>query len=137
MKILSPEIDKLAGIDYYTTSIEGIGGQIKKNFADFFVREIVSDSFLQQLSSIPVSNFSFPVYQIEKKGIDSSHAVMLLRKKAGLNLKIIGMKDAKATTIQYASTNRSINSKRLPHDINVGPVKIILIGYSKKPVEKK
>ena len=136
MKILSPEIDKLAGIDYYTTSIEGIGGQIKKNFADFFVREIVSDSFLQQLSSIPVSNFSFPVYQIEKKGIDSSHAVMLLRKKAGLNLKIIGMKDAKATTIQYASTNRSINSKRLPHDLKVGPVKIILIGYSKKPVEK-
>ena len=48
MKILSPEIDKLAGIDYYTTSIEGIGGQIKKNFADFFVREIVSTEYNQE-----------------------------------------------------------------------------------------
>ncbi|HSA75594.1 MAG TPA: tRNA pseudouridine(13) synthase TruD [Candidatus Nitrosocosmicus sp.] len=136
MKVQSPEIDKLAGIDYYTTSINGIGGQIKKNYIDFFVREIICDNFLQQLSSTPANNFCFPIYKIEKKGIDSSHAVMLLRNKSGLNLKIIGMKDAKATTIQYASSNRSINSRRLFHDFEVGPVMLSLIGYSKKPLEK-
>lgn len=136
MKVQSPEIDKLAGINYYTTSINGIGGQIKKNYADFFVREIISDRFLHQLSSTPQSNFSFPIYKIEKKGIDSSHAVMLLRKKTGLNFKIIGMKDAKATTVQYASSNRSLDSRKLAQQFETGPVLLSLIGYSKKPVEK-
>jgi len=30
MKKISPEIDKLAGIEYYSTTFNGIGGSIKK-----------------------------------------------------------------------------------------------------------
>ncbi|HKR73372.1 MAG TPA: tRNA pseudouridine(13) synthase TruD [Candidatus Nitrosocosmicus sp.] len=136
MKILSSEIDKLAGIDYYTTSGKGIGGYIKKNYADFSVREIVSERFLNQLNPVSESKFPFPIYIIEKKGIDSSHAIMLLKKKTGLNLKIIGMKDAKATTVQYASSNRSNKLERMTRDYNIGTVKLSLVGYSKKPIEK-
>lgn len=136
MKILSPEIDKLAGISCYATSTIGVDGQIKKNYTDFFVQEILKDDFLRQLSSSQQSNFSFPIYKIEKEGIDSIHAVMLLRKKTGLNLKIIGMKDAKATTIQYASSIRSPNSRKLTEGIKIGPVMLSLVGYSKKPLEK-
>jgi tRNA pseudouridine13 synthase len=136
MKIPSPEIDKLAGIEYYTTSVNGIGGHIKKNYADFSVREIVSESFLNQLSPAPESRFPFPIYRIEKKGIDSSHAIMLLKKKTGLNLKIVGMKDAKATTVQYASTNPSNKTGRMTSDYDTGSVRLSLVGYAKKPIEK-
>jgi len=136
MKIRSPEIDKLAGIEYYTTSVNGIGGHIKKNYTDFSVREIVSESFLNQLGPAPDSRFPFPIYMIEKKGIDSSHAIMLLKKKTGLNLKIVGMKDAKATTVQYASSNRSNKTGRNTSDFNTGSVRLSLVGYSKKPIEK-
>lgn len=136
MKIQSPEIDKLAGIEYYTTSSNGIGGHIKKNYADFSVREIVSENFLNQLSPLPESRFPFPIYIIKKKGIDSSHAIMLLKKKTGLNLKIIGMKDAKATTVQYASSNRGNKAGRMTSDYNTGSIGISLVGYSSKPIEK-
>lgn len=136
MKIQSPEIDKLAGIEYYTTSSNGIGGHIKKNYADFSVREIVSENFLNQLSPLPESRFPFPIYIIKKKGIDSSHAIMLLKKKTGLNLKIIGMKDAKATTVQYASSNRGNKTGRMTSDYNTGSIGISLVGYSRKPIEK-
>ena len=136
MKILSPEIDRLAGIKYYTTTGKGIGGYIKKSYADFSVREIVSERFLNQLNPVSESKFPFPIYKIEKKGIDSSHAIMLLQKKTGLNLKTIGMKDAKATTVQYASSNRSNKLGRITSDYNAGSVKLSLVGYSKKPIEK-
>jgi tRNA pseudouridine13 synthase len=136
MKISSPEIDRLAGIEYYTTLIDGIGGHIKKNYEDFSVREMVSERFLNQLNPVPESKFPFPIYMIEKKGIDSSHAILLLKKKTGLNLKIVGMKDAKATTVQYASCYRNNKSGRITSDYSTGSVRLSLVGYSKKPIEK-
>ena len=38
MKKRSPEIDRLAGIAYYSTSFDGIGGKIKNNNKDFIVK---------------------------------------------------------------------------------------------------
>jgi len=61
---------------------------------------------------------------------------MLLKKKTGLNLKIIGMKDAKATTVQYASSNRGNKTGRMTSDYNTGSIGISLVGYSSKPIEK-
>ena len=107
MKQSSPDIDKLAGIEYYTTEFDGIGGTIKKNTEDFHVQEIISNTFLKQISPEQTTSNIFPVYEIRKKGMDSSHAILTLRKKTGLDLKIVGIKDAKATTIQYASSSSS------------------------------
>lgn len=132
MKKSSPDIDKLAGIEYYTTEFDGIGGTIKKNTEDFHVQEIINDIFLNQISPEQTVSNIFPVYEIRKRGIDSSHAILTLRKKTGLDLKIVGIKDAKATTIQYASSN----TRKVIKNIDLGKIKLTLVGFSRKPIEK-
>ncbi len=137
MKKSSPDIDKLAGIEYYTTDSDGIGGTIKKNTEDFHVQEIISNIFLKQISPEQTTSNIFPVYEIRKKGMDSSHAILTLRKKTGLDLKIVGIKDAKATTIQYASSSSSSSSARkVIKNIDLGKIKLTLVGFSRKPIEK-
>ena len=42
----SPEIDKLAGIQFYCTKFSGIGGSIKNSNKDFKVSELVDKRFL-------------------------------------------------------------------------------------------
>ena len=132
MKKSSPDIDKFAGIEYYTTEFEGIGGTIKKNTEDFHVQEIINNIFLSQISPEQTASNNFPVYEIRKKGMDSSHAILTLRKKTGLDLKIVGIKDAKATTIQYASSN----TRKVIKNIDLGKIKLTLVGFSRKPIEK-
>ena len=134
MKQSSPDIDKLAGIEYYTTEFDGIGGTIKKNTEDFHVQEIISNIFLKQISPEQTTSNIFPVYEIRKKGMDSSHAILTLRKKTGLDLKIVGIKDAKATTIQYASS--CIATRKFIKNIDLGKIKLTLVGFSRKPIEK-
>lgn len=129
----SPEIDRLAGIEYYSTSFNGIGGNIKNNNKDFIVKEILHPNFLKELSKQKTDTHVFPIYEIEKRGIDSNHAVMVLKERLGINLKIVGIKDAKATTTQYASSN---NSKRISKDVKIGEISLKLIGFSEKPVDK-
>ncbi len=67
MKQSSPDIDKLAGMEYYSTEFDGIGGTIKKNAEDFHVQEIINNIFLEQISPDQTSNNVFPVYEIKKK----------------------------------------------------------------------
>jgi tRNA pseudouridine13 synthase len=136
MKQSSPDIDKLAGIEYYTTEFDGIGGTIKKNTEDFHVQEIISNTFLEQISPEQTTSNIFPVYEIRKKGMDSSHAILTLRKKTGLDLKIVGIKDAKATTIQYASSSSSSSTRKVIKNIDLGKIKLTLVGFSRKPIEK-
>ncbi len=133
MKKTSPEIDRLAGIEYYSTRFIGIGGNIKNDDDDFNVKEILNPSFLKELTTQKSDSNIFPVYEIEKKGIDSNHAVITLKKKLGINLKIVGIKDAKATTSQYASAN---NSKRIIKDFKINKISLKFVGFSKKPIEK-
>jgi tRNA pseudouridine13 synthase len=134
MKQSSPDIDKLAGIEYYATEFDGMGGTIKKNTEDFHVQEIISNIFLKQISPEQTRSNIFPVYEIRKKGMDSSHAILTLKKKTGLDLKIVGIKDAKATTIQYASSNSS--TRKVVKNMDLGKIKLTLVGFSRKPIEK-
>jgi tRNA pseudouridine13 synthase len=134
MKQSSPDIDKLAGIEHYATEFDGMGGTIKKNTEDFHVQEIISNIFLKQISPEQTRSNIFPVYEIRKKGMDSSHAILTLKKKTGLDLKIVGIKDAKATTIQYASSNSS--TRKVIKNMDLGKIKLTLVGFSRKPIEK-
>src|SRR5690348_13926027 len=112
MKSNSPLIDRLAGIRFYSTSGDGIGGSIKKKNEDFHVAELLSNSYLTNIKKVQDNTYLFPFYQIEKKGIDSAHALSQIRRKTGILLKIVGLKDAKATTIQYATSNSLKNGTR-------------------------
>lgn len=133
MRYTSPEIDRYAGIEFYSTSFEGIGGVIKKNNDDFEVKELIYQDFLDKLTPISITKNKIPIYGISKKGIDSNHAIILLQKKLGINFKIIGIKDAKATTFQYAST---LLTKKTYANHSIGNIHINLIGYSQKPLDK-
>ncbi|HEX5518850.1 MAG TPA: tRNA pseudouridine(13) synthase TruD [Candidatus Nitrosocosmicus sp.] len=134
MKKKSPEIDILAGIKYYSTSFKGIGGAIKKNNDDFYVKEIINQNFLNDLSEKKLDKYIFPVYEMEKKGLDSNHAVIVLKRKLGSNFKIVGIKDAKATTVQYTSSDN--NYKKIIKYIKIGQIDLHFLGFSKKPIEK-
>jgi tRNA pseudouridine13 synthase len=61
MKKTSPEIDRLAGIEYYSTRFNGIGGNIKNDDDDFSVKEILNPSFLKELTTQKSDINVFPV----------------------------------------------------------------------------
>ncbi len=98
-----PTIDRMAGIELYTTRFGGIGGSIKVRNEDFKVVELLSESILQDISKHPTESYRFPLLLLNKKGLDSNHAVMEVYNELGTRIRVLGIKDAKAVTMQYAT----------------------------------
>jgi tRNA pseudouridine13 synthase len=129
-----PLIDQLAGIKHYCTAFSGIGGRIKRDPVEFLVKEILNESYLKNLSKNSNATYRFPVYILKKRNIDSNHAVIEIKDQLNLELRVIGIKDAKASTTQYATTTkkiRYIHSKANTHHTN-----IFLVGYGRTPLSK-
>ena len=131
-----PRIDRLAGIECYCTNFQKLGGSIKKDNEGFTVSEIINESILTDLSPIQDSLHRYPLYILEKKGIDSHHALLEVRKDLGLELRVMGMKDAKATTRQYAS---SIQVHNIPKQqiCKTKHTSLKLNGFTTKPLGKE
>ena len=83
-----PRIDMLAGIELYSTKFEGIGGHIKDKNEDFEVTEILHNSVFEKFSKIKTKKARFPLYVLEKTGLDSNHALIEIRKELGIHLTI-------------------------------------------------
>ena len=131
-----PRIEQLAGIECYCTDFQETGGSIKQDNEGFRVSEIIDESVFGNLSPIQDSYHRYPLYILEKKGVDSHHAILEVRKELGLELKVMGMKDAKATTKQYAS---SIQVHKIPKQ-QVSKTRhtlLILKGFTTKPIGKE
>ena len=131
-----PKIDGLAGIECYCTDFREIGGSIRKDNEGFRVSEIIKESILVGLSPDKDLLHKYPLYLLEKKGIDSHHALVEIKKNLGLDLRIMGMKDAKATTKQYASSTRIDNVQKQ----NISRTKhtfLTLKGFTSRPVGKE
>ena len=130
-----PEIDFKAGMECYCTNFAGINGTIKENNEEFQVSEIIDYTFLKPpyFSSVQNNEHKFPLYLLEKHNIDSNHAVIEIKKQSGLKLKIMGIKDAKAETSQYASCEQT---KNLPRDIITPKTKLTLLGFLRTPLSK-
>jgi tRNA pseudouridine13 synthase len=131
-----PRIDRLAGIECYCTNFQKLGGSIKKDNEGFRVSEIINESIITDLSPIQDSLHRYPLYILEKKGIDSHHALLEVRKDLGLELRVMGMKDAKATTRQYAS---SIQVHNIPKQqiCKTKHTSLKLNGFTTKPLGKE
>lgn len=129
-----PLIDQQAGIKHYCTEFSGIGGNIKRNPEDFLVKEILNMQYLENLSE--KSNYAsrFPVFILKKHNIDSNHAIIEIRNQLNLELRILGIKDAKASTTQYATTIQKI--RNLPSKAKTYHTEICLIGYSSTLLSK-
>ncbi|MFL6434632.1 MAG: tRNA pseudouridine(13) synthase TruD [Nitrososphaeraceae archaeon] len=129
-----PKIDHLAGIHCYCTDFDGICGFIKQNYTSFRVSEIIDDSFLTDLSLVQNHTHKFPLYILDKRNIDSNHALFEIKRALGIRLKILGIKDSKATTKQYASSEQT--TRNITREAKTQHTLLVLKGFSKMPLRK-
>ena len=133
MNILVPKIDQLAGIECYCSDFNGIGGNIRQNNEAFRVSEIINESLINGLSSIQDEQHKYPLYILHKKNIDSNHALIEIEKELGIKIKVIGIKDAKAVTKQYATSEQI---KKIPRQARTTHTILTLKGFTENPLGK-
>lgn len=88
-----PTIDRMAGIELYSTHFVGIGGSIKVKNEDFKVIELLSESISKDISKIPDTSYRFPLLLLNKKGLDSNHAIMEIFNELGTRIRVLGIKE--------------------------------------------
>jgi tRNA pseudouridine13 synthase len=125
----------LAGIECYCTSFKGTGGSIKQGSKGFKVTELMDDSFSANISSSYGNGHRYPLYLLRKENIDSNHALIEIEKELDIRLRIMGIKDAKATTIQYAGMERA--TKNPPKELKSRHTHLSLKGFTNKPLGKE
>lgn len=130
-----PRIDSLAGIECYCTDFEGIGGSIKQDSSGFKVSELVDDSLVSNISSNFGESGRYPLYILEKRNIDSNHAVLEIEREKQIRLRVLGIKDAKAVTKQYASLEREWRNP--PAELNTQHTRLVLQGFTKRPLGRE
>ncbi len=97
------ELDKSLGMEVYGTTTSGTGGVIRKRLEDFVVEEIP----LQGGSSGPLA-----LLVVEKRGLDTLTAAVILSKKLKIPLRHIGfagLKDTRAISRQRFTIKASEN----------------------------
>lgn len=126
-----PNIDKMAGIKLYSTRFEGIGGSIKLKNEDFKVLELLVDSISNNISSFTDKSYRFPVFLLHKSGMDSNHAIIEISNQLGTRIKVLGIKDSKADTMQYATSDgKKFREGKTTH------TNLTLLGYSRQSLKK-
>ncbi|MGH9993275.1 MAG: tRNA pseudouridine(13) synthase TruD [Nitrososphaera sp.] len=130
-----PEIDRLAGIECYCTSFEGTRGSIRQASEGFQVSELVGESFANNVSPAYSEQFRYPLYVLEKRDIDSNHALFEIEREFHMRLRIMGIKDAKAVTRQYAGCTRAMKSP--PGELKTTRTRLSLEGFTKRPLVRE
>jgi tRNA pseudouridine13 synthase len=130
-----PLIDRMAGMECYCTDFAGTGGLIKRESGEFKVYELVDESLLAGISAQFGDIHRYPLYILEKDGVDSNHALMEIERVHRLRLRVMGIKDAKAITQQYAGTDRVW--KNPPKKLQTQHTLLLLQGFTKKPLGKE
>jgi tRNA pseudouridine13 synthase len=128
-----PRIESLAGIDCYCTSFAGTGGSIKQGSEGFRVSELVDESLDISLSYD--DGHRYPLYVLEKHDIDSNHALFEIERELHMKLRVMGIKDAKAVTTQYAGMERMVRNP--PAELKSRHTSLTLKGFTKYPLVKK
>lgn len=128
-----PIIDQKVGMRCYSTSVGGVGGVIKQQIDDFRVCEIIDRSVFNDLACAQDEMHKYPLYVLQKSNIDSNHAISQIKKRFGIPLKVIGLKDAKAITQQYATTEKL---KNIPRELRTNQLLLTLKGFTRRPLAK-
>ena len=128
-----PKIDTQAGVSCYCTSFVGTGGSIKQGSEGFVVSELVDESL--HISPSYTESHRYPLYILEKRDIDSNHALFEIERNLHMRFRIMGIKDAKAVTTQYAGTERAMRNP--PAEVKSRHTRLILKGFTKHPLDKK
>jgi tRNA pseudouridine13 synthase len=128
-----PKIDSRAGMDCYCTSFAGTGGSIKQGIEGFMVSELLDKSLDISLSYD--ESHRYPLYLLEKRDIDSNHALFEIERELHMRFRVIGIKDAKAVTTQYAGMERVMRNP--PAELRTRHTRLTLKGFTKHPLEKR
>ena len=129
----TPQIDSRAGIDCYCTSFAGTGGSIKQESEGFRVSELVDESL--DISRSYDESHHYPLYVLEKQDIDSNHALFEIERELHMRFRVMGIKDAKAVTTQYAGMERVMRNP--PAELKSRHTWLTLKGFTKHPLEKR
>jgi tRNA pseudouridine13 synthase len=129
----TPQIDSRAGIDCYCTSFAGTGGSIKQESEGFRVSELVDESL--DISRSYDESHHYPLYVLEKQDIDSNHALFEMERELHMRFRVMGIKDAKAVTTQYAGMERVMRNP--PAELKSRHTRLTLKGFTKHPLEKR
>ncbi|MFL6525992.1 MAG: tRNA pseudouridine(13) synthase TruD [Nitrososphaera sp.] len=127
------QIDLRAGIECYCTNFVGTGGSIKHGSEGFVVFELLDESLDISLSYD--KSHRYPLYILQKQDIDSNHALFEIERELHIRLRIMGIKDAKAITTQYAGMDRIMRNP--PMKLRSRHTQLTLKGFIKHPLEKK
>jgi len=133
--MIVPKIDRLAGIECYCTNFAGIGGSIKQGSEGFRVSELVDESLAGSMSPSFDDRHRYPVYVLEKRDIDSNHALMEIERECRIRLRVMGIKDARAVTTQYAGADKVM--KNPPAELKSRHTRLVLKGFTKRPLGKE
>lgn len=130
-----PKIDRLAGIECYCISFAGTGGSIKQGSEGFRVSELVDESLAASISPSFDDRHRYPIYLLEKHDIDSNHALFEIERECRIRLRVMGIKDAKAVTMQYAGADEVI--KNPSSELQSKHTRLTLKGFTKRPLGKE
>ncbi len=134
-----PEIDLMAGMECYCcTSFAGIGGSIKQHSASFRVSELVDEKSLGVSRDFGGAH-RYPLYLLEKEGVDSNHALFEIEREHHMRLRVMGIKDAKAVTSQYAGAERAWHdgTHLPPKELRTKHARLTLKGFTKSPLGRE
>ncbi len=126
MKTEPPAADVAAGMSVYATSGPRNDARIKVAEDDFLVEE------LMELGER--ADGAYPVYRVEKRGIDTLRAAEVLGEALRSRVSFAGLKDRRAVAVQYMSPT----SKRsaAPAHVEERGMRAELVGRFSSPVSR-
>lgn len=94
----------------------------------------MNNQYLENLSKDSTPTHKFPVFILKKHNVDSNHAITEIRNQFNLELRVLGLKDAKANTMQFATTIQK--TRNLPERMKTYHTEICIIGYGNTLLSK-
>ena len=133
-----PEIDKLLGIEVYTTKTSGVGGAIREAADDFVVEEVLVDGSKASVNGVvatkvlgsTLQNQRYLLCVLVKRNWDTFIAVKNIARALGIDqarIQFAGIKDAKAVTAQHI-TVENVSMEDIAK-VNVKDIEVRLVGY--------
>ena len=113
----------------YSTPGPRIEGRLRASFGDFQVRELMALELSQERSAGLV-----PVYEVEKRGIDTPHVAREIAAAIKSEVNFAGLKDKNASVVQYVSARSS--RAAAPPAIKGDRFEARLLGFS-RPINRE
>lgn len=134
-KLMKTSLDEVIGLlEYSYKNRETITARVRKNPEDFYVKEVISDEFVQKYNS---SNGKYFLYTLEKRELTTFESILRVSKMLkthARNISYLGLKDKDAVTEQYIAVRSE--KRDLPESLEADGMKLRLVGKYTKALSK-